>query len=219
MLDESAYLETVRTESGVVVAVAYDDDASNDCPLDWIAGHVAVFVVDAPCIETARVDLERLETAADAVANARDYSQWDPDADALKAFTTHYARAGWLCEVVELRGDVPGEWITIALAVEPGYGNPRGNALELEDWAFGHVYRLDFFAPYWYEVNSEVDATLEFYDSLGGVYFADWSDPEAVREECGEYAANIRPPATIHTTVTVTTTGTLATKEADHAQA
>lgn len=54
MLDESAYLETVRTESGVVVAVAYDDDASNDCPLDWIAGHVAVFVVDAPCIETAR---------------------------------------------------------------------------------------------------------------------------------------------------------------------
>lgn len=218
MLNESAYLETIRTESGVVVAVAYDDDASNDCPLDWCTGHAAALVVDAEDHATAKA-IERLGSAEDSAALARWYAIDNEDEAEREAFVKHYKRKGWTVETHTMRGEMGECPITAVLAIEDGYGTADALAQELEDWAFGRVYRLDFYAPYWYEVNSDVDATLEFYDSLGGVYFADWSDPEAVREECEEYAASIRPPATIQTTVTVTTTGALATKEADHDQA
>lgn len=218
MLDESKYLETVRTESGVVVAVAYDDDASNDCPLDWCPGHAAVLVIDAEDYATAKA-IERLGSAETSATMARWYAVDDEDEAEREAFTKHYARKGWTVETHTLRGDMGDYPIAAVIAVEDGYGTPAMLARELEDWAFGRVYRLDFFAPYWYEVNGEVNATLEFYDSLGGVYFTDWSDPDAVRDGCEEYAANIRPPATIQATATVTTTGTLATKEAHHAQA
>lgn len=218
MLNESAYLETVRTESGVVVAVAYDDDASNDCPLDWYTGHAAALVVDAEDHATAKA-IGRLGSAEDSAALARWYAIDNEDEAERKAFTKHYKRKGWSVETHTMRGEMGEYPITAVLAVEDGYGTAAMLARELEDWASGRVFRLDFFAPYRYEVNGEVNATLEFYDSLGGVYFADWSDLEAVREECEEYAASIRPPATIQTTVTVTTTGALATKEADHDQA
>lgn len=218
MLDESAYLETVRTESGVVVAVAYDDDAPNDCPLDWCTGHAAALVVDAEDYATAKA-IERLGTADTSTTMARWYATDDEDEAEREAFVKHYKRKGWTVETHTMRGEMGEYPVTAVLAIEDGYGTTDALARELEDWAFGRVFCLDFFASYAFEVNDEVNATLEFYDSLGGVYFADWSDPEAVREECGEYAANIRPPATIHTTVTVTTTGTLATKEADHAKA
>lgn len=218
MLDESKYLETVRTESGVVVAVDYDEAAANDCPIDWLDGHAAALVTDAEDYATAKA-IERLGTAEDSAALARWYATDDEDEAEREAFTKHYARNGWTVQTCTLRGDMGECPITAVIAVEDGYGSPAMLARELEDWAFGRVYRLDFYAPYWYEVNGEVNATLELYDSLGGVYFADWSDPEAVRDECEEHAADTRPPAIIEATVTVTTTGALATKEAHHAQA
>ncbi len=218
MLDESAYLETIRTESGVVVAVAYDDDAANDCPIDWLDGHAAALVTDAEDYATAKA-IERLGTADTSTTMARWYAVDDEDEAEREAFTKHYARNGWMVETHTLRGEMGECPITAVLAVEDGYGMPAILARELEDWAFGRVYRLDFYAPYWYEVNGKVNAALELYDSLGGVYFADWSDSEAVREECEECAADTRPPATIEATVTVTATGALATKEAHHAQA
>ena len=218
MLDESAYLDTVRTESGVVVAIDNDKDAANDCPIDWYAGHAAALVVDAEDHATAKA-IERLGSADISTTMARWYAVDDEDEAEREAFTKHYRRKGWTVETHTVRGDMGEYPITAVLAIDDGYGTTDALAKELEDWAFGHVYTLDFFAPYRHQINDKTYTAYELYDSLSGVYFADWSDPEAVREECEEYAAYTRPPATIDATVTVTATGALATKEADHAQA
>lgn len=209
MLDESNYLETVRTESGVVVAIDYDESAADDCPIDWLDGHAAALVTDAEDYATAKA-IERLGTAEDSAALARWYATDDEDEAEREAFVKHYKRKGWTVETHTMRGEMGEYPVTAVLAIDDGYGTTDALARELEDWAFGRVYRLDFYATYWYEVNGEVNATLELYDSLGGVYFADWSDPEAVREECEEYAADTRPPATIEATVTATANGKIA---------
>ena len=218
MFNANDYLDIVRTASGIVVGIERDYDACGDCPIDWIEGHAAALVTDAEDYATAEA-IERLGTADTSATMARWYAVDDEDEAEREAFTKHYKRRGWTVETHTMRGEMGEYPITAVIAVEDGYGTPAMLARELEDWAFGHVYTLDFFAPYRHQINDKTYTAYELYDSLSGVYFADWSDPEAVREECGEYAANIRPPATIHTTVTVTTTGTLATKEADHAQA
>ena len=218
MLDESAYLETVRTESGVVVAIDNDRAAANDCPIDWLDGHAAALVTDAEDYATAKA-IERLGTADTSATMARWYAVDDEDEAEREAFTKHYARKGWTVETHTLRGDMGDYPIDAVIAVEDGCGTPAMLARELEDWAFGHVYTLDFFAPCRHQINDKTYTAYELYDSLSGVFFADWSDPEAVREECEEYAADTRPPATIEATITVTTTGALAAKEAHHAQA
>lgn len=209
MLDESAYLETVRTESGVVVAIDNDRAAANDCPIDWLDGHAAALVTDAEDYATAKA-IERLGTADTSATMARWYAVDDEDEAEREAFVKHYKRKGWSVETHTMRGEMGECPITAVLAIDDGYGTTDALAKELEDWAFGHVYRLDFYAPYWYEVNGEVNATLELYDSLGGVYFGDWADAEAVRSECEDYAADIVAPDTITVHITATENGKIA---------
>lgn len=192
MFDESAYIETIRTESGVVVGVAYDESAANDCPIDWVEGHAAALVIDAED-DAVRRDLERLGSAEDAALLARYHAAEDEDEAEREAFTKHYTRKGWTVQTCTMRGDMGEYPITAVIAVDNSYGTPDMLAKELEDWAFGRVYRLDFYAPYRYGDTVE----LQLYESIGGVYMTDWSDDEAVREDIESYAADYPAPATL----------------------
>ncbi len=209
MFNSSDYIETVET-NGLTVGVSYDEFAYNDCPLDWAHGHVACLPLDVD--ECERTDLERLGDAEQAVDNARYYCEDDPDAGALKAFTTHYTRKGWAVEVCNLTGEFPGEYKTVALAVEQGYGTPDMLRRELEDWAFGNVFQLDFYAPYAHEVNGETVTELQRFSSVSGVYFSDYVGSDAIVKECEEYAVDALTdvPQTLESSVTVTTVGRLA---------
>ena len=209
MFNSNDYIETVET-NGITVGVAYDKFAFTNCPLDKTPDNVACLPLDGD--ECARVDIERLGDAEQAVENARYYCEDDPDAGALKAFTAHYARKGWDVEVCNLTGEFPGEFMTVALAVEQGYGTPGMLRRELEDWAFGNVYQLDFYAPYAHEVNGKTVIELEQFDSVGDVYFSEYVGSDEMIDECKEYAldASANAPETLESSVTVTTVGRLA---------
>lgn len=162
----------------IACTVDYDDAfRGNDGPIDWAAGSVATMTVSKPRGFTS---LDEVPDDFDMQA-ARDYCD-DPAA----AFCRHYVRKGWDCSVFTLRGDVQADWYDVAIATNPDFSDAASFARDLEDWLFGRVYVVDFYAPFKFGDGS---IHWEHVDSLGSVYFTDMGDEDKenyLRELCNE---------------------------------
>lgn len=180
MFNPNEYLDTVEHD-GIVAAIERDPSAHRFNPLDDLGGSIAVLTVDGD--EWERRAFDRLGDAEGAVSEARRSDADDPDAAALEAFRRHYARKGWTVEEFTILTYKETDRARVCIAVDAGYGTPSQHARDLECWACGNVYAIDFYAPYTCEVGGETMTEMLVGETLGNVYLPDaLGTPEAIAE-------------------------------------
>lgn len=180
MLNPNEYLDTVEHD-GIVAAIERDPYAHRFNPLDDLNGFIAVLTVDGDRWEHSAFD--RLGDAESAVSDARYRNEDDPDAAALEAFKKHYARKGWTVEEFTIMTYEETDRARVCIAADAGYGTPDQHASDLECWACGNVYSIDFYAPYTCEVDGETLTEMLVADNLGNVYLPDsLGTPDAIAE-------------------------------------